>query len=463
MSGGLIHRSAGVGAGLLAGGVIVLIPARADADVPGAGIVKDAIGGATGFAFENIANGIAGWVLGAVADLIHGVVGFIGSTSRPNLDAVWFSGPGSPFAVVRGIAFSLLLGFVLLAVIQSLLTGEPAAGAGRVARDVVLAVLGMVATVTVTVKLLDLTDALSQAALGGAEDQALDFLSGFGAAAGVATGGFGFVLGGFILAIAALLVWIELMLRAALVYLLVALTPLAFAAMTWPAARGVLRRTVELLLAVIASKFVICVAIAVGAAALGGAGSATPPPATAAAFSGPPVQTSLGVLLSGAAILALAAFSPFVVLKLMPFAEAAVTAQGVSRSPVRGAQAGMSTYYYANSMRRLSGGGATTGAPSGLSASGSQGARISGAGPASGGAAKTAGAVGGAAGAVATGAGTAAQGGRKAAERVTTSAGGTSGTTGASPRQQGTTPTRQGGTTSSAGPGPTKGADGGGS
>src|SRR5688572_24062677 len=129
--------------GLVAGGVIFFAPARADADVPGAGIVRDVIGGTAGFAFENIASGISGWVLGAVADLIHGVVGFIGSTSRPNLEAVWFSGPGSPFAVVRRIAFSVLLGFVLLAVIQCLLTGEPDAGAGRAARDVVLAVRGM--------------------------------------------------------------------------------------------------------------------------------------------------------------------------------------------------------------------------------------------------------------------------------------------------------------------------------
>jgi hypothetical protein len=340
---------------LTAGWALLDSARAAAADVPGAGIVRDTLGGAGGWAFDSIAAGVAGSVLGAVGDIVGGVVGFLGAAPRPSLDAVWFSGPGSPFALVRGIALSLLLGFVFLAVIQGLVTGEPGAGAGRVARDLFLAVVGMAATVTVTVKLLDLTDALSRAVLGGVDNQALQFLSGFGSRVTSMTGGFGLVLVGLVVAVAALLVWIELMVRAALVYLLVALTPLAFAAMTWPAARGVLRRTVELLLAVIVSKFVICVAIAVGTAALGQTG--TPPTLGAGEAIGGAMTAaaSLGALISGGAILALAAFSPFVVLKLMPFAEAAVMAQGISRSPVRGAQAGMSTYYYANSIGRLAG------------------------------------------------------------------------------------------------------------
>lgn len=219
-------------------------------------------------------------------------------------------------------------------------------------RDLVLAVVGMAAVVVVTVKLLDLTDALSAAVLQSADGHAVRFLSGFGAAAADATGGFALVLIGLVVAVGALLVWIELMVRSALVYLLVALSPLAFAAMTWPAARGVLRRTVELLLAVIVSKFVICVAVAVGAAALGGAGSAAGPEAGAAA--------SLGTLLAGAAVLGLAAFSPFVVLRLIPFAEAAVAAHGVSRAPLRGAQAGAMALYSGQSLVRLAGAGGST-------------------------------------------------------------------------------------------------------
>lgn len=342
----------------------LLVNARpAAADFPGEGIITDSLGGATSFAFDKVAEGIATWVLGAVAELAGGVVNFLLTSARPRLDAVWFSGPESPFALVRNLAGVLLLGFVLLAIIQGLLAGDLGSGAGRIARDLCFAVLGMAATIVVSIKVLDLTDALSAAVLGGADGQATRFISGFGSAANAATGGFAAVLIGLVLVVAALFVWVELMVRSALIYLLVALAPLAFAAMTWPAARGILRKTVELLVAIILSKFVICLAIAVGAAALGGAGEAP-----AGSGNGTAVATGLGGLLSGGAILAMAAFSPFLVLKLMPLAEAAMVAQGVSRSPARGAQAGMSTVYYGQSISRLAGRGSSNGQRSSASA-----------------------------------------------------------------------------------------------
>ncbi len=397
-------------ASTLVASAVLMNSQAASADVPGVGLVKEAVGGTVGWGFEGVAGGIAKWVLGAVADLIDGVVNFLKTSARPDLDAAWFSGPESPFALVRNIAAVLLVAFVFLAVIQGLMAGELGVLSGRIARDVCLAVLGMGATVVVTVKLLDLTDALSTAVLGGADGQALGFLTGFGVAAHSASGGFSSVLIGIVAVVAALLVWIELLVRSALVYLLVALTPLAFAAMTWPAARGVLRKTIEVLVAIIVSKFVVCVAIAVGVAALAGAGEPAP-----GVGVGTGAAMGLGKLLTGASILAMAAFSPFLVLKLIPLAEAALVAQGISRSPARGAQGTMQTAYYANSLSRLAGrgGGAGTGGTSGSTANGTNGSpsggdvdRLAGGGASSGGAAAS-GATAGSAGAGAAGAGTA--------------------------------------------------------
>ena len=148
----------------------------------------------------------------------------------------------------------------------------------RVAADLPAAVLGMVGTTVIVGKLLELTDALSAAVLAHSGGQAVHFLSGFGVTVTGATQGFAAVLVGLVAVIAGLFVWVELMVRSVLVYILVALSPLSFAAMVWPSARGVLRRTVELLLAVILSKLVVCITISVGVAALAGAGSAGSPP-----------------------------------------------------------------------------------------------------------------------------------------------------------------------------------------
>ncbi|MEW6473146.1 MAG: hypothetical protein AB1679_12820 [Actinomycetota bacterium] len=352
----------GIVAGPATAQVMVASPARAA--LPGAGIVTDAIGGASGWAFDTLASGVAGWVVGAVAYFADGVLNFLKTSGRPQVDAAWFAGPGSPLATVRNLAGVLMAGFVLLGLLQGLVRGDPGAMVRRLAADVPVAVLGIVATVAVTGKLLDLTDALSTAVLDSSHGEALRFLSRFAVLA-AGTQGFAVVVVGLLAIVAALVLWVELMVRSALVYLLVAVSPIAFAAMVWPAARGVLRRTAHLLLAVIFSKFVIAVALAVGVAALGGA-SGTSEAAVGTAMLGavgPAPGNSdpavgLGALLVGAVILALAAFAPFIVLRLIPIAEAALVAQGVSRGPLRAAQSGLGTYYYTNSISRL--GGATT-------------------------------------------------------------------------------------------------------
>jgi hypothetical protein len=98
----------------------------------------------------------------------------------------------------------------------------------------------------------------------------------------------------------------------------------------------VLRRLIELMLGVILSKLVISIALSIGVAALGGAGGA----AGEAPGTGEWAAQGLGTLVTGTSILCLAAFSPFMVLKLIPVAESAIAAQGVSRGPLNSARSG---------------------------------------------------------------------------------------------------------------------------
>lgn len=324
-------------------------------------LVGDVVGSTVGWAWDKVTAGITSWVLGAVGGLVDGALNFLKTAARPDVQAAWFSGAGSPYATVRNVAGLLLVGFVFLAIIQGLLAGDPATMLRRIATDVPVAVLGMVTTVTVAAKLLELTDALSTAVLRTSDGQAIHFLTGFGASVTTATGGFAAVLVGLVAVVAALMLWVELMIRSVLVYLLVAVSPLGFAAMVWPAARPVLRRIVELLIAVIVSKLVVSIAFAVGVAALSGAGTAGP----AGSGVGVAAADSVGGLLVGAAVLCMAAFAPFLVLRLVPLAEAALVAHGVSRAPVRTAHASASNVYYAQSLRRLAGGTSSGSSPAG--------------------------------------------------------------------------------------------------
>lgn len=333
----------------------------AAADIPGAGIIKDALGGVTGWAFDKVAEGISNWVLGAVEFFVNGALDFLRTSARPDVESVWFAGPGSPYATVRNIAGVLLLGFVFLGLIQGLVQADPGAMVRRIAGNLPVAVAGMIVTTAVVGRLLELTDALSDTVLSSSNQQTLHFLSGFGATVTGVTGGFAAVLLGLVAVIAALLLWVELIVRSSLVYLLVAISPLGFAASLWPSARGFLRKTVEVLIAVILSKFVIAIALAIGVAALSGAGSSGAGQSVSAGAGG-----SLGTLLVGAVLLGLAAFSPFLVLKLVPVAEAALLAHGISRGPVRAAQTGLSTYSSTRMISRLSGTGPGGSAGGGL-------------------------------------------------------------------------------------------------
>ena len=415
----------------MAGALQVASAAPAHADIPNpigivTGPVSDLLGGAAGWAFDKVAEGIANWVLGAVGFFVNGVLDFLRTSARPDVEAIWFSGPNSPYATVRNIAAALLVGFVFLGLLQGLLHGDAAGMVRRVAGNLPAAVAGMVVTTAVVGRLLDLTDALSNAVLSSSDQQALHFLSGFGVAVTSVSGGFAAVVIGLVAVIAGLLLWVELLVRASLVYLLVAISPLGFAATLWPAARGFLRKTIEILIAVIASKFVICVALAIGVAALSGAGDAGSGQSVAGSAG-----ASLGTLLVGTVLLGLAAFSPFIVLKLIPVAEGALLAQGISHGPARAAQTGLSTYSSTRMISRLSGSslssngsqsmGAADAPDVAASASGSGAGSVAGAG-ASSGAGATAAAGSGGAGAVIVGAGAAAGKAKEVAQRSAASA-----------------------------------------
>ena len=78
-----------------------------------------------------------------------------------------------------------------------------------------------------------------------------------------------------LIAVAAFVLWLELLIRAAAVYVAVLFLPLALATLVWPAVSHWCRRLVETLAALILSKFVIVatLSLAAGAVASGTAGT----------------------------------------------------------------------------------------------------------------------------------------------------------------------------------------------
>jgi hypothetical protein len=129
--------------------------------------------------------------------------------------------------------------------------------------------------------------------------------------------GFLSLLGGLLTALLCIVVWIELILREAAVYLAVGFLPLSLAATVWQRTAHLVRRLVEGLAAIILSKLTIAAAVAFAASALTHGGSG---------------KGGITVMLAGCAVLFLAALSPWALLRLMPLAGDEI---GLHRGAVR--------------------------------------------------------------------------------------------------------------------------------
>ena len=194
------------------------------------------------------------WVTGKVGDLVEG-------TTSPDLTASWFEGQYGAMVAVAG-ALALLM--LMLAVIQSVIRQDVGmlirAAFGYLPMAFILAGVAIAATGL----LIAITDDLSRVvvsglgtkqsnnllqAVGDAYKNALDESSGIPL--------FGVFLGAIILAIGAFVLWLEMIIRDAAIYVCVFFLPLTFVAMIWPATSRWARRLVELLVAIILAKFVI--------------------------------------------------------------------------------------------------------------------------------------------------------------------------------------------------------------
>lgn len=316
------------------------------------------------------------------------VVGFIGKTidegTRPDVNASWFE-PNYRLMVSVGVAF--LLPLLIIATLWSLLRQDAAGVVRIVAVKLPVAATGMVAVTWLVNLLVAVTDNLSAfvgSTIGGSGEKfATGVVHLMEASLVTGHGGFaGFLafLVALLIALFALMLWIELVVRQAAVLVATLFLPLGFAGMVWESTSHWLRKLAEGLLAFILAKFVITAIVAVGANAIAAGGD------------------NPAALILGAGILAVAVFTPYVLLSIIPLGTVAV-AEGLSRRPLQATSSGMSTLYWGQAL--LGGGGNGGTASPVLAGAGGPSAAVA---PAAGGLPTGAGA-GGGGGAVAGGSG----------------------------------------------------------
>jgi hypothetical protein len=317
------------------------MPARAQVppipnpcDLPGPDLVcdvaGDVVGGVAGAAGDFVMRGVTVWVTNAAVWVTGKVGGLIDATSSPNVQAEWFRGQYRSMLSVAGF---LALPMLLLAVLQALIRQDVwillRSALGYLPMAFILAGAAIVGT-DLLISITDDLSAMVTAGLGGGSD---NLLASVGDAYKTAIEDdsdgavplFGIFLGAIILAIGAFVLWLEMVIRDAAIYIAVFFLPLTFIAMIWPATSRYARRLVELLIAVILAKFVIVAIIGLASAAITNAGA------------GGDDGQLFERMIAGAALLVLAAWSPFALLRLIPMMEIAAAGVLTQRSSMSGA------------------------------------------------------------------------------------------------------------------------------
>ncbi len=339
------------GLGALSGGAIGGGNPIGDACDKVSGAITGAITAPITSALKGVGNDIfaqlTSWVSEGAGWLIGQVVVTIEHTTTPQLATEGFL---SQYAKMAAIAALLAAAMLLAAVLEGLAQGNATLLLRVALINAPLALLATSVAYAVVQLLLVATDGLCAAISASSHHGAQHFFEAAitdlghaggeaGAKLGSASEGAGtsslgassgriagtgavplFVafLAAIVGAFAAFFVWLELLMRDAAVYVVALFMPLGLAASIWPRWSGTLRRTAELLVAVIGSKFVIVAIVALAAALVAGGGG------------------GVEHVLAASALMLLACFAPFVLLRLVPFAEGAMGAAYGRRSAAGG-------------------------------------------------------------------------------------------------------------------------------
>ncbi|MGN6867944.1 MAG: hypothetical protein ACTHMY_06015 [Solirubrobacteraceae bacterium] len=313
---GVINKAIGIACGVAANGGALIKSGKQLVTGHVGGAVSTLLGGGVGSvaASASTALGLAAIgaaVVAAAAAVLHEAAGAIGATTTPQLQSTWFS---ATYWRMAAIAALLTLPFLFAATVQAALRSDVALLIRAAFGYLPLAMLSIAIAAPVTTLLLAASDELCALISAAAGDESAHFIVYAGAVLAGLTALVRSPFLAFFIALFAIgagfALWIELLLREAAVYVVVLMLPLAFAALAWPARRIWAIRGVELLVALVLSKFAIVAVLSLGGAAVSAA----------------PADHSVTGAMAGTVLIMLAALSPWALLRFVPMAEIATGA-----------------------------------------------------------------------------------------------------------------------------------------
>ncbi|MGH9305760.1 MAG: hypothetical protein ACRD0I_02595 [Acidimicrobiales bacterium] len=282
-------------------------------------LVGGLTGGIVGFGADAILGAISAWVATGAVWLLGQVNAALSATTRIDIGAGWFK---KHFQVMVGLAGVLIIPLLLLSMIQGIIRQDLAGMVRSLIVNMPLALVLMGLAMTLVQLALTATDDLSGIVASGMGADAKNFLGALAKAladVGTVVGGpvgapvvpiFVSFFAALIVAMAAFVIWLELVVRSSSIYVAVLFLPLALAGLVWPATAHWAKKLVEVMAALIMSKFFVVAVMSLAVGAVSGQGG----------------DRGFSAVVSGIALLLLAAFTPFALLRVIPMAESGLIA-----------------------------------------------------------------------------------------------------------------------------------------
>ncbi len=255
---------------------------------------------------------LSGWIVSGAQDMLGEVVKVISLVSTPSLTVSWFS---SSYWRIAGLAMLLTVPFLFAAAVQAVIRTDMGVLLRAAFIDLPIAILAVTLTAPLVALLLSATDEMCAVMTGGGTAGG-SFLTATATNLSSLPNGFMLLVIAVMILLAGMVLMVELIMRAAAIYIVVLFLPLGFAAMVWPARRVWIKRMAELLIALILSKFAMVAILSLAVSGL-----------TTFAHGG----SSLSTALIAMSLMVLAAFSPWALLRLLPFTEIAAGAGAMLR------------------------------------------------------------------------------------------------------------------------------------
>ena len=278
--------------------------------------LKNAVVDVADAVFDKIIEWIAGLLAEAVGKVTEALVTLLAAI-KPSISPGGQIENAVPIQQsVLGLAASLVLLFFMFRIIHGLITGQAGQNLRATLVDLPMVIVGTLFFGFLCYLLLTIVDQFSEPLINDYAAQLNTTVQELYSKEGIVQGGVFVIIFALLYIVGAVFLCFELFVRSLLIYLVVMFAPLAIATRIWGPTRSYARRATETAVALIFSKLAIAVTLATGASLMAGA-----------------TETGGNVaMIQGSAILLLAAFMPFALMRVIPMMEGAVAGEGVARS-----------------------------------------------------------------------------------------------------------------------------------